>query len=84
MKELLIVLVAIVLLTGVIHSLRYSNSLRNLAVGTLYTLGFFGLLLLHASTQQKNARKQLVMFTISFTFILVAYAILEVLLKLGF
>ena len=84
LKEFIVVFVFILLLTGVVHTFRYSHPLRNLTVGTLYILGFFGLLFLQASTQQKNSRKQYATFTLGFTFVLVVFAILEVLLKLGF
>jgi uncharacterized membrane protein HdeD (DUF308 family) len=81
MKELIIVLVAIVLLTGVIHSLRYSNLIVNLVVGFTYFLGFVGLFSMYESLRYKDENRRWIILFFGFMSMLIAYFALEALFR---
>ena len=83
MKERIIVLFALVMLTGLIHSLAYSNLLVNIVVGATYFLGAFGLYSIYTSLKLKDKLRRYATLFTGFLCIWIAYFLLELLLMLG-
>lgn len=75
--ELIILLFFIIMLTGLIHSLVYSNLLVNVVVGAAYFLGFYGLLNIYESVRYKTQKKRLTILFAGVICVLIAYFCLE-------
>lgn len=80
MKEFVVVLIFIILLTGVVHTFRYSSWLVNFVVGFTLFLGFFGLHSVYTSILYKTKKKRWLNLVVSLICVFLAYSILEFLL----
>ena len=84
MKETLIIILVIALLSGILHAIRYSSPLHyfgTATIATLYALGSAGLLTMHQSAKCRDKKKQWLMLLIGFLTVFVAYFSLETLFK---
>jgi len=79
MKEKLVVLVAIILLTSPIYTLFHSNFLENVVVGITLFLGVLGLYSIYESWRYKDKRKRWLILFFGVMSILIAYFTLEAL-----
>jgi len=79
MKEKLVVLIAIILLTGPVYSLLHSSFLPNLVVGLTYFLGVLGLYSIYESVRYRDKNKRWLIFFFGVMSILIAYFTLEAL-----
>jgi len=82
MKEIILILFVIALLSGVIHSIVYSSLLDyygTVIIATIYGLGFAGLMTMYESVRQKDERKRWLMLFVGFMSILIAWLTLETL-----
>ena len=82
MKEILIIIVVIALVSGILHALRYSSPLHYFGTATiasLYGLAFAGLITMYQSARCKDHKKRWLMLFIGFITIFVAYFSLEIL-----
>lgn len=77
MKGIIVVLIAVVLLTGVVHSFRFSSFFGNFVVALAYLLGFLGLYLMWKSPMHKDARKCYITFFLGIATLLMAYFFLQ-------
>ena len=80
MKEIIIVLAVIVLLTGVVHSFRFSSFFGNFVVALAYLVGFLGLYLMWKSSRHKDEKKCYLTFFIGLATLMMAYFFLQSLL----
>lgn len=84
MKETLILIVVIALLSGILHALRYSSPLHyfgTATIATLYALGSAGLITMHQSAKVKDKKQRWLMLLVGFLTVFVAYFSLETLFK---
>ncbi|MCK4434025.1 hypothetical protein KAU92_00945 [Candidatus Bathyarchaeota archaeon] len=73
MKETLIIIVVIALLSGILHTIKYSSPLHYFGTATiamLYALGFAGLITMYQSAKCKDNQKRWLMLLIGFLTIL--------------
>ena len=83
MKEKLVLLAFIIMLTGIVHSLVYSSFLVNIVVGLTFFLGVFGLYSIYTSLQIKDRLRCYATLFTGFLCVLIAYFCLELFLILG-
>jgi len=79
MKEKLVVLITIILLTSPIYTLFHSNFLENVVVGLTLFLGVLGLYSIYESYRYKDKRKRWLILFFGVMSILIAYFTLEAL-----
>jgi len=82
MKEIIVVLAAIALLSGIIHTIMYSSLLDYLGffvVASTYGLGFAGLMTMYQSAKCPDKNKRWLLLFTGFTCIFVSYFALEIL-----
>ena len=80
MKEIILVLAAIIMLTGLVHTLLYSSFLVNIVIGLTYFLGAYGLWNMYESIKYKNKQKRYIVLFSGAICVLIAYFSLELLL----
>ena len=80
MKELVVVLACIILMTGVQYSLLYSHILVNVVVGSTIGLGVLGHYTAYQSLRCRDKNKRWLLMVTGFVSLLIAYATLEGLL----
>lgn len=74
-------LVAIILMTGVMHTLLYSNFMINFVVTATYILGAGGLYTMYETFKTSNKRKRWLMLFCGSVCLLIAFITLEGLLR---
>jgi len=82
MKEIIVVLFAIALVSGIIHTIRYSSPLHYFGFATiasLYGLAFAGLMTMWQSAKCLNKKKRWLMLFVGFISIFISYFSLEIL-----
>lgn len=83
MKELVLVLLFLVMLTGFVHTLRYSNFSVNVGVGIFYFLGVYGLYSIYKSIQCKDEKKRCLRLLMGAIVIVISLFALEVAFRLS-
>jgi len=82
MKEIIVVLFIIALLSGIMHTIRYGSILDYLGFFTVagtYGLGFAGLMTMYQSVKCKTPFKSWLMLLTGATCIFISYLILDTL-----
>lgn len=80
MKEIIVIIVCVALMTGVQFMLLYGHVLVNLVIGSVIGLGVFGLYSMYESRLYKSKEKKWLMLVTGFLSVLIAYVTLEGLL----
>lgn len=84
MKEIILILIVIALLSGIIHTIRYSSYvdyIGAITIAAIYGLAFAGLMTMYQSVKCKVPFKAWLMLLTGAMCIFLSYLILEILYK---
>ena len=84
MKEILIIIGVIALLSGILHAIRYSSPLHYFGTATvaaLYALGFAGLMTMYQSVKCRSQKKRWLLLLTGAMCLFLSYLILDTLNK---
>jgi len=84
MKEIIVIIIVIALLSGIGHTIRYSSPLHYFGTATvaaLYALGFAGLMTMYQSVKCKDKNKRWLLLLTGALCVFLSYLILDTLNK---